>query len=621
MDKRELYDQAKEAYYNGEPIMTDLEFDELEKELGLENKGYVGTHHQKSYTVEHAFLMGSLSKVQIKEKEDHTIDWKGYEEKVLSYLRKSNNYLKSGWFFEATPKYDGCSWEAVIDPSGNLVSVSTRGDGEYGKDIKVWFMLEWEKNYRPNLVSYFRTLDEQSYFFLKYLVVRGECLVKKSVFEEKYAREFTLPRSFVSGVLNQDWEGTEKQIQMREDLSWVAYDFREVYENGTIIEIGYTDNDEHKLNMGERPDFIITNSELDLNSLYTAFDFIRQNEEYALDGFVIKPGADFRLQDGSRTRQEDCVAIKFLPEIVDAELIGVEWNVGKTGEYYPTGILADVILGGKNVNRVSLSNYGKILEDNIGIGSKLKISLAGDIIPFVYKVESAGTQVELPEDSYVDGVHLMKRMSVRDKTFIKFINSVNVLKPDGIGEKVAEKLFDIWKTGNIVNFMISDKWYMYLDDSKSSQNIINSLIERKKTLTLPDLIRSMGYENCGEKNALWLAKVVSGLNPDSKGIPTSIIELSETNEFYYNVTKYMEFLGIDDLVEESSDKIPVILTGSPKECGFKTKADFLAQQSQFIETTKWTDCKILITDDLNSTSSKMQKAKKLGIEIKTYLDF
>ena len=50
MDKKELYDKAKDAYYNGEEIMSDLEFDELEKELGLENKGYVGTHHQKSYT-------------------------------------------------------------------------------------------------------------------------------------------------------------------------------------------------------------------------------------------------------------------------------------------------------------------------------------------------------------------------------------------------------------------------------------------------------------------------------------------------------------------------------------------------------------------------------------------
>ena len=619
MDKRELYDKAKEAYYNGEPLMSDLEFDELEKELGLENQGYIGTHHQKSYTVEHPFIMGSISKVQIKESEDHSIDWNGFQEKVLAYLRKSNHYLQNGWFYEATPKYDGCSWEVVIDPKGNLVSVSTRGDGEYGKDIKVWFMPEWKKNYEPYILDYFKNLDQQSYFFLKYLVIRGECLIKKSIFEEKYAQDFTLPRSFVSGVLGQDWEDSEKQLEMREDLSWVAYDFREVYENGSIMEIGYTDRDNNKLKLGERPGFFITGARINLPYLYNAFNYNRKNNEYALDGFVIKPGVDYRLQDGGRTRQEDCVAVKVLPEIVDAEIIDVEWNVGKTGEYYPTGILKEVILGGKKTNRVSLANYGKILEEKIGIGSKVKISLAGDIIPYLYKVESTGAEVDLPEDSYVDGVHLMKQMSDRDKTFIKFINSVNVLKPDGIGEKVAEKLFDIFPTDNIVDFMLfENKWKPYLDDSKSSQNIIKSLEERRKTLTLPDLIQSMGHENCGEKNALWLAKRFSGLYVDTKGIPTSIIELSDNDRYQFNVAYMVKMLGISLLEEDSSDKIPVILTGSPKECGYNTKADFLAQHPEYVETTKWDECRILFTDDLSSTSSKMEKAKKKGIEIKRY---
>ena len=624
MDKKQLYDQAKEAYYNGEPIMTDLEFDELEKELGLENQGYVGTHHQKSYTVKHPFIMGSLSKVQIKEDDNHNVDWLGFQEKVMTYLRKSMGFGKEKWFYEVTPKYDGCSFEAVIDPKGKLVSVSTRGDGDYGKDIKVWFENEWKTNYEPYVMDYYRSaLDEQSYFFLKYLVVRGECLVKKSVFMDKYSDEFTMPRSFVAGVLGQDWEDSDKQKEMRDDLSWVAYDFRTVYENGTIIEEGYTKFDElSKHSLGVRPDFIITGNSynFNLNHLYSIFDKVRQNSEFALDGFVVKPGAHFRLLDGGRARQEDCVAVKYLPEIVDATLIDVEWNVGKTGEYYPTGILADVILGGKNVNRVSLSNYGKIVEDKIGIGSHLKISLAGDIIPFVYQVVSGGEHpVPVPEDSYVNGVHLMKTISEEDKMYIKFINSVNVLKPDGIGEKVAKKLFDLWPTNNIVNFMVVDRWQFRLDDSKSSQNIINSLNERKKTLTLPTLIQSMGYDNCGEKNSIYLAKVFSGLNPDSKGIPTSIIELGETNEFYYDVHMYMERLGIKPLVEESSDKTPVILTGSPKECGYNTKADFLAKHPQFVETTKWNECKILFTDDLESTSSKMEKAKKLGIEIKRYI--
>ena len=624
MDKRELYDKAKEAYYNGEPIMTDAEFDQLEAYLGLENQGYIGTHHQKSYTVKHPFIMGSLSKVQIKEDDNHNVDWSGFQEKVMTYLRKSMGFGKENWFYEVTPKYDGCSWEAVIDHKGNLVSVSTRGDGEYGKDIKVWFENEWKTNYEPYVMDYYRSaLDEQSYFFLKYLVIRGECLVKTDVFMDKYSGEFTMPRSFVAGVLGQDWEDSDRQKEMRDDLSWVAYDFREVYENGTIVELGYTKFDElSKYTLGNRPDFIITGNSynFNLNHLYDIFENVRQNSTFSLDGFVMKPGANFRLQDGGRTRQEDCVAIKYLPEIVDAELIDVEWNVGKTGEYYPTGILADVTLGGKNVNRVSLSNYGKIVEEGIGIGSHLKISLAGDIIPFVYQVVSGGEEVPRPEDSYVAGVHLMKTMTKKQKMWVKFLNSVKTIKPDGIGESVAAKLFEILPTRNIINFMITDEWKRYLDDSKSSQNIIKSLEERKKTLTLPDVIQSMGYENCGEKNALWLAKVVSGLNPDSKGIPTSIIELSEDNSFLYDAEKYMELLDLKPLVEESSDKIPVILTGSPKPY-YNTKMDFLAKHPQFVETTKFDEAKYLISDSLDSTSSKMEKAKKKGITIKTYLDF
>ena len=45
MDKLELYNKAKEAYYNGTPIMEDFEFDKLETELGLENKSYIGSQH------------------------------------------------------------------------------------------------------------------------------------------------------------------------------------------------------------------------------------------------------------------------------------------------------------------------------------------------------------------------------------------------------------------------------------------------------------------------------------------------------------------------------------------------------------------------------------------------
>jgi hypothetical protein len=60
------------------------------------------------------------------------------------------------------------------------------------------------------------------------------------------------------------------------------------------------------------------------------------------------------------------------------------------------------------------------------------------------------------------------------------------------------------------------------------------------------------------------------------------------------------------------------MTGSPKACGFNTKADFLMKHPEYVETSKWNECQILFTDDLDSYSSKMQKAKKMGITIKKY---
>lgn len=114
-EKLKLYNEAKEAYYNGEEIMSDQEFDKLEKELGLENKSYVGTHHQKSYTIKHPYLMGSLSKVQIVKDNKGVVDYDKFADAVNSYLKKSRKYGEQVWYCDITPKFDGCSFEVVID--------------------------------------------------------------------------------------------------------------------------------------------------------------------------------------------------------------------------------------------------------------------------------------------------------------------------------------------------------------------------------------------------------------------------------------------------------------------------------------------------------------------------
>jgi hypothetical protein len=147
------------------------------------------------------------------------------------------------------------------------------------------------------------------------------------------------------------------------------------------------------------------------------------------------------------------------------------------------------------------------------------------------------------------------------------------------------------------------------------------LKERRQKLSLFDVVLSLCFSNCGEKNTEWFVQKISGLNPDEKGIPTVVKELSENEQVIRMIEEeYMKPFGISyiEATVVNENLIPVIMTGSPKACGFNTKADFLSKHPEYVETSKWNECQILFTDDLESDSSKMQKAKKLGINIKKY---
>ena len=324
----DLYNQAKEAYYNGNPIMSDQEFDELERSLGLENKGYIGTVNNVSYTVAHPVLMGSLSKIQIKEDKDtKTIQF----DKYLSDLKKYMDKTKDCPVYEVTPKFDGASIELIFDRFGMLLSASTRGDGKYGKDISVWYQTDYIKN-----KSVIKELCKKLLSENEKLVVRGECLIKIKTFLEKYQHDFANPRAWVAGCIGQKWENTPEQQSYREDLNFVFYTFIKINGRNTAYELSFQDVTDgpytDSVGIGEYPKdiYYINKSQFDQDNfkeLYQMFVNIRENSEYALDGFVIKPTVSYRLNDFSRERPEESVAIKFVPEILQSVITDIIWKL------------------------------------------------------------------------------------------------------------------------------------------------------------------------------------------------------------------------------------------------------------------------------------------------------
>lgn len=614
-EKLELLKKAKDAYYNsGEEILTDLEYDQLEEELGLENQTEIGSR-SINYTIKHPYVMGSLSKVQIKE-ENHTINWKKYVQEIWKYTGGKDIPLI------ITPKYDGCSFEALVE-NFKITQISTRGDGEWGKDIYKHLINKFNKAHTLLLNGNY--------------TLRGEVLINKELFRKsEYADKFANPRSFVSGLLNRDFEdNNEEFIYMLSLLDIVIYDIR-IKENGT-----YIDHDWINYTIENTPKHCLNNWSIEdgkrLNAIYDLFDHVRKESDYALDGFVIKPISTYRENNLTRTRPKDCVAVKFLPMIQETEIVDIEWSYKKTNELRPVIIVKPVDMDGKIIRRASAHNYGFLLDNKISIGTKVQLSLAGDIIPFIYKVTDTSkydiNKLNLPQniDLEQEGCHLYKKLSEYEYNKMKFIASANALQIPYVGPATAEVIFTalestLQQKDNLLYLMeesVLNRLFLELGGGKSAQNIVDSMRDFKKKITLVDIIKSFCYTGCGEVASELCARIISGLPYDTTGINSEAYEWTfNTNHHkYLNVIQLKEILNVPFLTEnkEKNNIIKVILTGSPSDCtNFKTKTEWINAHPQYKETTKWNECAIVFTGDINSTSSKIKKAQKLNIEIKLY---
>lgn len=647
----QIYKQAKDAYYNGEEIMSDIEFDELEEYLGLSNKSKVGARRNEKYTIKHPVLMGSLSKVQVKENKDGVIDWEEIVDDIKSYIFK---YRASS--FIVTPKYDGLSFEAVIKVNPGLitqevVSISSRGDGEYGQD---WMNQLYDK-VGKNLVNYIQTKDGIKYDFdnVSKYTLRGEVVIDKDIYLKKYSNEYANPRSFVSGIMNKDYnKDDEKYIEALKDLDIVIYDVK-VFSRESVTDYDWTMFPQ----LIYKPDFYrgvysyLIPFDIDsFKELYDDFNDYRKKCKYALDGFVIKPVHNERKNDFKALRQKDCIAVKFMPMLQETEIIDISWKLGKTGEYIPTIITNPVEMDGKQISRASGSNYGKLVDNKISIGTKVILSLAGDIIPFIYKVTNTSnydaSRLNLPteHETYIDDCHLYAILSEDDAKKNKFMASVNALNINHIGQATGKQILEYVTQdngltdeffGEVSNkeipsniLLISpDDIYFGAGAGKAGDNAKKAFKDMLDQLRLVEIIKSCSFKFCGPKVAEQIEKYLLGQTYDFTSMASEGYEwvFDKISNNYKELEYIVNSLGktFDDFKERivedevsSEDKIPVILTGEPND--YASKAEFIRLNPQYRVTGKWTEVQIVFTNSLESNTGKMKKAREKGIEIKLY---
>jgi DNA ligase (NAD+) len=290
-EKENLYLLAKTKYYEGDPLLSDFEFDILEDELRMENSQVikiVGSQDLKDIKFNHASPMLSLNKIQVQRNEEISIA----TNKFLGWQTTNSLNPLVNYQMEASPKFDGSSCNLIYE-DGNLTLSLTRGDGTKGQNI-----IEKMKLIVPNTIN---TKDK--------IEIRGEVVIPVSIFEEKYAKIYKNPRNFVAGILGRDIVDPS----IVSDFHFISFETR-IHTNGDYQH--HPQTLQFLIDNGFRisPKIIMfDNFEYAYNEILS---YRTNGSPYQLDGMVIKFPESLRNEIGETDYAPKwAVAIKFPPTV------------------------------------------------------------------------------------------------------------------------------------------------------------------------------------------------------------------------------------------------------------------------------------------------------------------
>lgn len=401
--------------YDGGGI-TDNSYDALEYNLKkrLKTKGRlyekIGSLPIKKLRVKLPYAMGTLDKVKPETSE------------LFSFLNLAKSKLKPiVW----SDKLDGISGMVVYE-NGVLSSIYTKGNGDIGGNV----------TYLRDYIT-FPSLPSE-----KYLVVRGEFILSKKIWNEKYKDSYSNARGFVSAKINQGYVS-----EALPDIEFIAYQIIDSSEGqGTVPSQTFKILESKGF---KTPVYGTLSNPLTFD-LITIYRKRRDESPFNIDGLVIA----IDVQETNKTIPSYSKAFKMLLEeqIRKSKAINVEWNISRYGRYVPVVIYEAVFIDGIRLHRASGHNGQHIIDWHMGKGTNLTIVRSGDVIPMIKDViVNPNIQPILPNDSSAGGWDwdwenkdiVLKDVETNPEVHIKrilhFFETINV---PGIGEGRVRKLYE-----------------------------------------------------------------------------------------------------------------------------------------------------------------------------------
>lgn len=536
-------------------------------------------------------------------------------------------------------KIDGLSISLTYE-KGILVAGVTRGDGSIGENIT-----ENLKRVKDIPLTLPEELD---------ITVRGECYMPRASFDQvNQARqengepEFANPRNAAAGTLRQ----LDTAVVAKRNLATFLYQ---------EASPSTRDSQEKGLKYLEQLGFVVNPKRILAENIDEIWNFIqevgqeRENLPYDIDGVVIKVN-DLASQEelGFTVKAPKwAVAYKFPAEEKEAQLLSVDWTVGRTGVVTPTANLTPVQLAGTTVSRATLHNVDYIAEKDIRKDDTVIVYKAGDIIPAVLRVVESKRvseeKLDIPTNCPSCNSDLLH---FEDEVALRCINprcpaqimeglihfaSRDAMNITGLGPSIVEKLFAANLVKDVANiYRLQEEDFLLLEGVKEkSAAKLYQAIQASKENSAEKLLFGLGIRHVGSKASQLLLQYFHSIEnlyqADSEEVASieslggviakslqtyfategSEILLRELKETGVN----LDYKGQTVVADAALSGLTVVLTGKLerlKRSEAKSKLESLGAKVTG-SVSKKTDLVVVGAD----AGSKLQKAQELGIQVR-----
>lgn len=536
-------------------------------------------------------------------------------------------------------KIDGLSISLTYE-KGILVAGVTRGDGSIGENIT-----ENLKRVKDIPLTLPEELD---------ITVRGECYMPRASFDqvnqarqENGEAEFANPRNAAAGTLRQ----LDTAVVAKRNLATFLYQ---------EASPSTRDSQEKGLKHLEQLGFVVNPKRILAESMDEIWNFIqevgqeRENLPYDIDGVVIKVN-DLASQEelGFTVKAPKwAVAYKFPAEEKEAQLLSVDWTVGRTGVVTPTANLTPVQLAGTTVSRATLHNVDYIAEKDIRKDDTVIVYKAGDIIPAVLRVVESKRvseeKLDIPTNCPSCNSDLLH---FEDEVALRCINprcpaqimeglihfaSRDAMNITGLGPSIVEKLFAANLVKDVADiYRLQEEDFLLLEGVKEkSAAKLYQAIQASKENSAEKLLFGLGIRHVGSKASQLLLQYFHSIEnlyqADSEEVASieslggviakslqtyfategSEILLRELKETGVN----LDYKGQTVVADAALSGLTVVLTGKLerlKRSEAKSKLESLGAKVTG-SVSKKTNLVVVGAD----AGSKLQKAQELGIQVR-----